>query len=451
VLVDPLAISNPAERAKALQSTFTVAFGFGGLATLALFMRRQWHQEQIHEHDRRVAASTRFDVEQRRITEQYIKAVEQLGHEKAAVRLGGLYALDRLGRNHPEQRTTIVEVWSAYLRRRYVPPSDLRTISTSTSFNNEIAETSVSDAQLDGAAAEEYEVRQTAQRLITVHLKDPRKNNEHEHDRPLESETFWHLAHLDLTGATLVDPDFSFCRIPANFKAIHAWFYGNTSFAGAYFEDEAHFYGARFEGFTSFNWMQANGICMFGSSLFKESAAFGQANFRGGCYLDGVRFLDDASFMRVQFPMGASFVKAIFKKDASFNSVNVKGGMDFRAASFGYNHEEMIADEPRGFEHGLSMSHATLSGEIDFSDAEFHGPVWFREINTRPKASPEEVPLPVEAKFAFGGAVAFAVETEAFDGIKTVAVEDYTWPPSWRPLSQAGRWQLESTSDSEMT
>ena len=36
------------------------------------------------------------DATERRITELYTKAVEQLGSDKAPVRLGGLYALDRV-------------------------------------------------------------------------------------------------------------------------------------------------------------------------------------------------------------------------------------------------------------------------------------------------------------------------------------------------------------------
>jgi hypothetical protein len=45
-----------------------------------------------------------------RITDLYIKPVEQLGSDKAPVRLGGLYALERLAQGNPDQRQTIVNV-----------------------------------------------------------------------------------------------------------------------------------------------------------------------------------------------------------------------------------------------------------------------------------------------------------------------------------------------------
>jgi Pentapeptide repeats (8 copies) len=51
------------------------------------------------------------------ITDRYTKAVDQLGHDTLAVRLGGMYALERIaedsGRDHP----TVVEVLSAFVRK----------------------------------------------------------------------------------------------------------------------------------------------------------------------------------------------------------------------------------------------------------------------------------------------------------------------------------------------
>jgi hypothetical protein len=59
------------------------------VVALVLSGRRQWHSEETQR-------DTREDAVARRITELYGKAVEQLGSDKAPVRLGGLYALERL-------------------------------------------------------------------------------------------------------------------------------------------------------------------------------------------------------------------------------------------------------------------------------------------------------------------------------------------------------------------
>ncbi len=79
-----------------------------------LAFRRQRHQEVA-------TVWTDADATERRITELYTKAVEQLGSEKAPVRLGGLYALERLAQDNPDHRQTIVNVICAYLRMPFSP------------------------------------------------------------------------------------------------------------------------------------------------------------------------------------------------------------------------------------------------------------------------------------------------------------------------------------------
>ena len=50
------------------------------------------------------------------VTERFTRAVEQLGHEKRAVRLGAIYALERIAKDSPRDRDTIVETLAAYIR-----------------------------------------------------------------------------------------------------------------------------------------------------------------------------------------------------------------------------------------------------------------------------------------------------------------------------------------------
>jgi Pentapeptide repeats (8 copies) len=50
------------------------------------------------------------------ITERYTRAVDQLGHAQLDVRLGGIYALERIARDSPADRATIGEVLTAFVR-----------------------------------------------------------------------------------------------------------------------------------------------------------------------------------------------------------------------------------------------------------------------------------------------------------------------------------------------
>ncbi|MGK2871392.1 MAG: pentapeptide repeat-containing protein [Alphaproteobacteria bacterium] len=60
------------------------------------------------------------------VTERFTRAVEQLGHEKRAVRLGAIYALERIAKDSDRDRDTIVETLAAYIREMapYWSPHD---------------------------------------------------------------------------------------------------------------------------------------------------------------------------------------------------------------------------------------------------------------------------------------------------------------------------------------
>lgn len=65
------------------------------------------------------AAETLWVSQEGQITDRYIRAIEQLGHkEYLAVRLGGIYALERIAKDSKSAHWTIMEVLTAYLRER---------------------------------------------------------------------------------------------------------------------------------------------------------------------------------------------------------------------------------------------------------------------------------------------------------------------------------------------
>ena len=52
------------------------------------------------------------------VTDRYTKAVSQLGDAASPVRIGGVYALERIGNDSPKDRTTIIYVLGAFIRER---------------------------------------------------------------------------------------------------------------------------------------------------------------------------------------------------------------------------------------------------------------------------------------------------------------------------------------------
>ncbi len=137
-------------RLDAVRTGLAAGAGAGAAVGLILAFRRQHHQEIA-------TVLTDLDATERRITELYTKAVEQLGSDKAPVRLGGLYALERLAQDNPAHRQTIVNVICAYLRMPFPPTTPT---SKSKPEANEVpaakTETSTSGSATHGRRKDRY-------------------------------------------------------------------------------------------------------------------------------------------------------------------------------------------------------------------------------------------------------------------------------------------------------
>jgi hypothetical protein len=60
------------------------------------------------------------------VTDRYTKAIEQLGSEKLDVRIGGIYALERIARDSAKDHTTVMEVLTAFIREHSREPWPLQ-------------------------------------------------------------------------------------------------------------------------------------------------------------------------------------------------------------------------------------------------------------------------------------------------------------------------------------
>ena len=68
------------------------------------------------------------------ITDRFTKAIEQLGHENSEIKIGSIYALERISIDSPRDYWSVIEVLSAFIRRT----SNLDTISKEDKINKDI-------------------------------------------------------------------------------------------------------------------------------------------------------------------------------------------------------------------------------------------------------------------------------------------------------------------------
>ncbi|MEV5717898.1 pentapeptide repeat-containing protein [Amycolatopsis mediterranei] len=334
----------PADQAQleVFRATGNVVLGAGGAVALVLAARRQRlgelelrrkeqelaqrehaqkHVEQVASdnaaHQQRLAEDARVDAVERRITELYTKAADQLGAEKTPIRLAGLYALERLAQNTPDQRQTIVNLLCAYLRLPYALPTGPR-LPPWSSLRAPGSSEDAADSTDGHASDQELEVRATAQRILADHL--------YPGGSPVPRPEFWPGITLNLTGALLCHFDFRGCRV------------GNVRFGGA-----------RFAGWTRFEDVEFTGYAIFGGSEFHRSA-----NFKGA------RFHGSALFRGAVFHNGATFDEAVFRDEALFGGVRTIDGVPHPdGAEFGGT----VSFAAATFERNVVLEHVRVADE----------------------------------------------------------------------------------------
>ncbi|WP_158844980.1 pentapeptide repeat-containing protein [Saccharothrix deserti] len=330
-------------RFNALRTGLSIGVGGGGIFALYLAWRRQ-HATEIglvqkerdqadvarayelqretaehaRQHAERVAATTERDAEARRITDLYAKSVEQLGSDKAPVRHGGLYALERLAQDHPDNRIlrqTVVNMLCAYLRAPFELPGDPPDANTDRAVRDEHRE-----------QVQEREVRLTAQRILTTHLS-PGDDADH----PVT--TFWTDIDLDLTAAVLIDWDMEGCLLH-NATFHQATFTGHAGFDGVIFTGHARFNGAKFTRYAGFNGATFAEEARFEGAKFAANAGFRDATFTGYAEFDNATFKGDAWFNGAKFAANAEFDDVTFTGDAGFDNATFTGKARFKEAIF---------------------------------------------------------------------------------------------------------------------
>ncbi|TYB71266.1 pentapeptide repeat-containing protein [Nonomuraea sp. PA05] len=390
-------------RIEAARTALAAAAGVGAAVTLMLAVRRQRHQELATAH-------TTHDAAERRTTELYTKAADQLGSDQAPVRLAGLYALERLGEHTPALRQRVVDVICAYLRMPFAPPPD----------GSGRVEPAVPRAAVGGVSApasrdpqEERQVRLAAQRILADHLRHEEPPVRHWwQPRAVLDTRHWSGIRLDLTGATLMDFDLRHCRV------------GEASFVGATFTGDARFVKATIIGDAEFDQATFTRSAEFGGVTFTGDARFGRVTFTSAADFIGAIFTRHAEFGGVTFTGDAVFSGATFSGDAEFDEVIFSGYAGFGGAAF--------AGEARfrrvNFTGNARFAGATFTRDARFAGATFSGYAWFgRTIFTR--------------YVGFDGAT--GLERAELDGARAAPAPDVhrEWPPCWRAMDGTDGWQ----------
>ncbi|WP_322544732.1 pentapeptide repeat-containing protein [Rhodococcoides fascians] len=298
-------------------------------------------QEQL------VLGQKQFEHETVRILrERYTTATEQLGSSSFAVRLAGLYALAALADDwreidKPSEQQACIDVICAYLRTPTIPMKE--------DVDEDHQPILVEDIQAGSKA--EHEVRRTAVRIIAERTR-PRAAKPPALDSYAEFEDGpWSDRRFDLTGAELVDADFSSCTFD-DLDLTNAQLRGQTTF------EASDLHRVRFTN----AWFSPHGL-KNGRADF-SAAHLGEANFDDlrvnvSCRFVGTQFTDSAAFRRARFTKMAVFDRAHFRDTSRTR---------FGKVDFGADHVTFGRARFNGFVD-LTTVDFTLTRRISIEDA----------------------------------------------------------------------------------
>jgi hypothetical protein len=175
------------------------------------------------DQTRRTTQRTLELTEQGQITERFTRAIDQLGatdddgNPRLEVRLGGIYALERIDKESPERsyHPTVMEVLTAYVREN--SHWDHEKPPTPTSGSNEDTEQG-KDVEQD----EEPTIRQPSTDIQAILDVLQRRMEDHVPER--HRVFMLDLQGADLCGARLIAADLRRANLEgANFRAANLW------------------------------------------------------------------------------------------------------------------------------------------------------------------------------------------------------------------------------------
>ncbi|WP_165943734.1 pentapeptide repeat-containing protein [Saccharopolyspora karakumensis] len=246
-----------------------VVGGVGGVVALVVAYRKQ-----------RLGESAEQRENARLFAENLTAATEQLGSDQPAVRLAGMYALERLAQT-ADQQQTVASIFCAYLRMPHPAPS-----ATNPKMRHQKSVGSGEDSANSNQSKALIETRMTAQRMLAAHLRP--------NDRSATKDTFWPDVDLDLTGAELDNLDFSQCHA-SSVIFNGASFHGTTRFDGAHFATGS-FSESTFYGRADFTAAEFITDARFANARFRKSAVFADVHLHGGFTYSGANFSDHGLF-----------------------------------------------------------------------------------------------------------------------------------------------------------
>ena len=291
--------------------------------------------------------------------ERYTKAVEQLGDEKAPVRMGGVYTLVGLVDEWLEDESiekyeyrlkegqVIINNLCAYIRSPFTLASRYDELSKDNPISEGIYKDNQQKFYSDKAELKaEADVRLGIIKEIHDRLQGSGKN----------APGAWSGFEYDFSGSTFfypIDLTKSYYTKPVNFRG--SVYEGEADFRGSVYEGEADFRGSIYKKNVTFS------TYLFDPSYYQGEANFSGSTYEGGADFSGSTYKGEANFSGSTYKKDVTF--SMFSDTAMITRSTYKGKVDFSGST--YKGEACFAG-------------STYKGVAYFHDSIYQGEVYFR-------------------------------------------------------------------------
>lgn len=283
---------------------------------------------------------------------RYTKAVEQLAHEKAAVRLGGIYTLvglvdewlddDNIDReNQLKEGQVIINNLCSYIRSPFPTGQKVEILESGIAPDGYEEEKFIAD---QAALHEEQDIRRT---IFVEMSKRSSTFTKNEKGEMVPSPSTWSDFEFDFSRAPIFYPlndltiekgNFSSAKFHAKAEFSRVTFTCNADFSRTNFTHDADFIDATFIDNADFSGAIFTGEAKFiGATPFINAKDFSRVTFTGNADFSNTEFLSTANFMGANLAHEANFNNATFTGDVSFRDVIFTGEAKFGGATFTSN------------------------------------------------------------------------------------------------------------------
>ena len=339
-------------------------------------LKNQEHQAEVLKEQIRQFDENAFKDRKAERRERYTKAVEQLGDEKAPIRMGGVYTLVGLVDEWLEEKSlsdderfkegqVIINNLCAYIRSPFTLASHYDELSEDAPSLEGIYKDKKEEFYVDKAILDsEADVRLSIIKEIHDRIQGPDKN----------TPGAWSDFEYDFSGSTFfypIDLTNSYYAKPINFSG--STYQGGADFSGSIYQEEAYFSGSIYQGRANFSDSTYKDVADFSGSTYQGRTDFSRSTYQWPNFSRST--YQWANFRGSTYQGWANFSDSTYKDVADFSGSTYQGGADFSGSTYKVG----AYFSGSTYQEEAYFSGSTYENETDFSGSIFYQEIYFGE------------------------------------------------------------------------